>query len=432
MIDISPKAISLFCGAGGCSLGFKRAGYEIIYALDIDPKAIDTYRANFPDSIAEQQDINDIDFKGLLQRFGISSGELDILIGGPPCQGFSTAGTRFWDDPRNHLLRSYVRGLEIIKPKWFLMENVEGLLTSNKGIYVTEAVKAFVRLGYKVRLEKVYAQEFGIPQRRKRVIIVGNSLGLDFKFPSPMVPVTGRIFRNSDLNIAQAIDDLPAPTTKQGQVLRYDIPTNTEIATKLRGGASRVYDHEYLEPKGLQRERIIALCSGQTMKDLPEHLHHGSFRKRANRRVADGTPTEKRGGSPSGLKRLVASEPSLTITSAATREFVHPTQNRTLTARECARIQTFPDTFEFCGANSDKIRQIGNAIPPDLAFQFAMHISESYGFESQARSKGQLLGFNLTKATAMSPALMKTASLLQKVLYENQLSQIDLFETTNA
>ena len=138
-----PKAISLFCGAGGCSLGFKRAGYDIIYASDIDKKAISTYEANFCGAFVEQSDINEIDFTRLLERLQIDSGDLDILIGGPPCQGFSTAGPRFWDDPRNYLLRSYVAGLRIIRPKWFLMENVEGLLTSNNGIYNTEAAKTF-------------------------------------------------------------------------------------------------------------------------------------------------------------------------------------------------------------------------------------------------------------------------------------------------
>ena len=141
-----PKAISLFAGAGGCSLGFKQAGYDIIYATDFDKAAIETYKTNFPETKAECKDINNIDFPNLLADLKIKQGEVDILIGGPPCQGFSTAGPRFWDDPRNHLLKQYVRALEIIQPKWFLMENVEGLLTSNNGEYVSETVKAFIKL----------------------------------------------------------------------------------------------------------------------------------------------------------------------------------------------------------------------------------------------------------------------------------------------
>lgn len=143
-----PRAISLFCGAGGCSLGFKNAGYDVIYASDFNSAAIKTYQQNFPETLSEVQDIRTQDFKELMKNLSIQSGELDILIGGPPCQGFSTAGIQFWDDQRNELLKEYVRCLSEVRPKWFLMENVEGLLTSNKGEYVYEAARAFKELGY--------------------------------------------------------------------------------------------------------------------------------------------------------------------------------------------------------------------------------------------------------------------------------------------
>jgi DNA (cytosine-5)-methyltransferase 1 len=428
MKKITPKAISLFCGAGGCSLGFKRAGYEIIYASDIDKKAISTYQSNFHCSLAEQADINSIDFSLLLERLNINSGDLDILIGGPPCQGFSTAGPRFWDDPRNHLLRSYVEALRTIRPKWFLMENVEGLLTSNNGIYILEAAKAFIELGYLIRIEKVYAQEFGIPQRRKRVIILGNRLGKSFAFPDPVSPATGRIFRKSGTSLAQAIDDLPKASPQAAEALHYERTAESHIAVRLRDGAEYVTDHHYVNAIGLQLKRISTLKPGETMKHLPDYLQHASFKNRANRRVADGTPSEKRGGAPSGLKRLLATEPSLTITSAAPREFVHPSEDRTLTIRECARIQTFPDTFMFIGSDSDKIRQIGNAIPPDLAYEFAAHIARSHGFDGDSQSEGGLLGLNLTKADAMSPALAHTHLLLQEVMNNRRIFQANLFE----
>ena len=172
----------------------------------------------------------------------------------------------------------------------------------------------------------------------------------------------------------------------------------------------------------------MALKPGQTMKDLPEHLQHLSFKRRASRRVMDGTPTEKRGGAPAGLKRLLAAEPSLTITGAATREFIHPAQDRPLTIRECARIQTFPDDFDFSGTASQKIRQIGNAIPPLLAEIFATHIRDTYGFESQSsRHQGKLLGFSLTKANAMSPALKHTYNLLHSLMARREVTQLSLF-----
>lgn len=307
------------------------------------------------------------------------------------------------------------------------MENVEGLLTSNNGIYITEAAKAFIEMGYAIRIEKVYAQEYGIPQRRKRVIILGNRIGKPFSFPDPVSPATGRIFRNSTTSLIQAINDLPKAATKATVAQPYEQSAETHIAIRLRDGAEFVTDHNYEHVDGLQLDRICALRPGETMKNLPEHLQHASFKKRANRRVSDGTPSERRGGAPSGLKRLIASEPCLTITSAATREFIHPSEDRTLTIRECARIQTFPDTFSFIGNSSDKIRQIGNAIPPDLAFEFAVHILSNYGFDESLQMQGRLLGFSLTKAEAMSPALANTHGLLQETMNSHGLFQPSLF-----
>jgi DNA (cytosine-5)-methyltransferase 1 len=424
---MKPTAISLFCGAGGCSLGFKQADYSILYANDKDLAAVETYRSNFPEAICSNEDIDQVDFHVVLKEIGLEKGELDVLIGGPPCQGFSTAGSRFWDDPRNNLLKSYIAALNIIQPKWFIMENVEGLLTSNKGEYIFEAAKAFIELGYSIRLEKIYSQEYGVPQRRKRVLIVGNKLGMAFRMPEPTIKVSGQIFRNSDVTISHAIDTLPNPSIQKNQLLT---PNKTSIRDEfdafLRGAATKISDHYCPSINNMQLERISSLLPGQTMKDLPEDLQHESFKRRANRRVADGMPTEKRGGAPSGLKRLVADEPCLTITGAATRELIHPIENRPLTIRECARIQTFPDDFNFCGNTSQKVQQIGNAIPPILARVFAEHIRDDYGFSGDAQKRGKLLGFLLTKAGAMSPALKTTESLLESLL-DNESKQNSLF-----
>lgn len=421
-----PKAISLFAGAGGCSFGFKQVGYDIIYATDFDKAAIETYKRNFPETKAECKDINDIDFSNLLTDFNINPGEIDILIGGPPCQGFSTAGPRFWDDPRNHLLKQYVRALEVIQPKWFLMENVEGLLTSNNGEFVSETVKAFIKLGYSIRLEKVYSHEYSVPQRRKRVIIIGNRLGIDFSFPEPTSYSYGRIFRKSEVTLEHALLGLPRASTNN-KPLMYESLFTDDWANSLKSKNNFVTEHIIQNIEETQLERISKLTQGQTMKDLPEHLQHPSFKKRAARRVMDGTPSEKRGGAPSGLKRLRLDEPSLTITGAAVREFIHPLENRCLTIRECARIQTFPDDFIFCGSSGDKIQQIANAIPPLLAKAFATHIMQ-LGFESiNIKSNGELLGFTLSKSKGLSPALQKTNNLLSK-LKHNNLQQLSVFQ----
>ena len=423
------KAISLFCGAGGCSLGFKMSGYDIVYATDIDKKAIETYQTNFPETLAENRDIKDIDFKHLLKKLNLQQGELDFLIGGPPCQGFSTAGTRFWDDPRNSLLKEYVRCLNEIKPKWFLMENVEGLLTTKNGDYIYEASKAFIDLGYKIRIDKIYSHEYGVPQRRKRVFIIGNSLGIDFDIPKPIYPLTGKIFKNSKVTLDKALVNLPKATHFKDEILKYDLDLKTEkIFDYYKNPKGLITDHYSPELSKIQLERVQHLNQGQSMRDLPAELQHDSFKKRANRRVMDGVPSEKRGGAPSGIKRLFNNQPSLTITSAATREFIHPNEDRMLTIRESARIQTFPDEFIFCGSQSQKIQQIGNAIPPILAQVFGTYILNNFSFEkTENEYDGKLLSFSLSKASAMSPALKKTSNKLTKIKQGSFAKQLDLF-----
>ena len=426
--SIRPTAISLFAGAGGCSLGFQQAGFNVLFATDIDDNAVASYRHNFPETPCVAGDVRDLGPEALLERVGLRPSELDILLGGPPCQGFSSAGMKLGEDPRNSLVRHYVRLLEGMRPKWFIMENVEGLLTNDGGMHVRDAVEAFIQAGYAVNLEKVYAQGYGVPQRRKRVLIVGNRLGHDFIFPEAVTLFSGNIFRKGEVTFSTATSDLPPATTEAGKSLQHTGPPNNELQAYLRGNAKTVTDHFSPALSEMQLERVRGLAPGQTMKDLPEHLQHASFQKRAFRRVMDGTPVERRGGAPSGLKRFFADEPSLTITSAATREFVHPKEDRLLTLRECARLQTFPDSFVFAGSAASRIQQIGNAIPPILARTVADHISENYGFE--LRYSGPVtanLRFRLTRSEGMSPALARTELVLMELI-NSKAVQLVLFD----
>jgi DNA (cytosine-5)-methyltransferase 1 len=426
-----PTAISLFAGAGGCSLGFRQANYEIRFAMDIDSDAVESYQRNFTGTLCEVADIREFSADMLLQRAQLQPGELDILLGGPPCQGFSSAGVKAGEDPRNSLLRHYVRLLEGLRPKWFLMENVEGLLTNAGGTHVHDAVAAFLEAGYSVNVEKVYAQGYGVPQRRKRVLIVGNRLGHDFVFPEPVTRFSGNIFRKGEITFSTAVGDLPPAAESSAQRVAFRQPPQNELQAYLRGKAQMVTDHYSPALSKIQLERVRGLRTGQTMKDLPEHLQHESFRRRAFRRVMDGTPVEKRGGAPSGLKRLCANEPSLTITSAATREFVHPSEDRLLTLRECARLQTFPDWFEFAGSAASRIQQIGNAIPPILARALAEQIAGGYGFVQRYGGNGSpSLRFCLTRSAGMSPALSQTQSLLSELASEKN-EQLVLLERAN-
>ena len=392
------KAISLFAGAGGCSLGFSHYGVNILAAYDVCKEAVYTYNSNFGGEKGHIEDLSTCDFRSIRDSLGLQRCELDLIIGGPPCQGFTTAGRRSVDDSRNQLLANYVSALKEFYPRWFMMENVEGILTTTNGDFLIDCIQGMISLGYTVYMKKVYMQEFGIPQRRKRVIIVGNREGKSFDFPRPINTASGRIYKYGTETLRDAIADIE----------EIDIP---EI------------NHVRKTENGIQLERICALHEGQTMKDLPKELQHKSFAKRAARRVCDGTPSEKRGGSPSGIKRLVYDEPSLTITGSATSEFVHPTQNRMLTVRECARIQTFPDDFRFYGSDSQQMQQIGNAIPPLFANLMAAQIYECDKKASKSLPKG-LMWYNVTKSSAMSPALAATCHRLDRLLVSNQLFQL--------
>ncbi|WP_262316349.1 DNA cytosine methyltransferase [Lacticaseibacillus parakribbianus] len=378
------KAVSIFSGAGGLDLGFQQAGVEIMAAYDNMAPMVQTYRQNV--GVAHQVDLASCDFNRMRDELALA-GDLDLVIGGPPCQGFTSAGAKFWADPRNALIRNYAEALRILHPRWFVMENVEGLLTAAKGRYLEETLKAMIALGYSLAVKKVYMQEYGIPQRRKRVIIVGNREGKRYAFPQPIEPASGAIYRNGASTLRDAIGDL-------------------------ENVVDAAIDQVPVAPTALQAARIRALLPGQSMKDLPLTLQHDSFSRRAHRRVQDGTASARRGGAPSGLKRLQYDEPALTITSAASREFVHPVLDRTLTLRECARIQTFPDSFRFCGTKSQRLLQIGNAVPPRFAALLAASILQADQTAAAVVPQG-LVAAQLTKSTGVSPALQRTLALLQ-------------------
>lgn len=393
--SIHYKAISLFAGAGGCSLGFSKYGVNILAAFDFCKEAVDTYNHNFKGDRCSIVDLSTCDFSSIRKSLNLKRGEVDLIIGGPPCQGFTSAGRRSGDDSRNRLLENYVNALEEFSPRWFMMENVEGVLTTTGGSFLIDCIHGMISAGYTVYMKKVYMQEHGVPQRRKRVIIVGNREGKAFEFPKPVGESFGKIYRKGPRTLRDAIADIEDT----------DIPEINHIRKK---------------ESGILHERICALREGQTMKDLPNELQHKSFAKRAARRVCDGMPSEKRGGAPSGLKRLIYDEPSLTITGSATSEFVHPVQDRMLTVRECARIQTFPDDFHFCGSDSQQLQQIGNAIPPLFANQMAAQIY-LYDMKRSCSLPHGLMWYNVTKSSAMSPALTSTCEGLNQMMVHKQL-----------
>ncbi|WP_443191758.1 DNA cytosine methyltransferase [Pseudomonas indica] len=426
MHSSSDDVLTLFSGAGGFSYGFASAGIKPLCGAEIDENACKSYENNVgsPCHNVDLAKTPPAFFKELL-----GGKEPFAIIGGPPCQGFSTAGSRVSTDPRNSLIFNYLNIVAEIKPRWFIFENVEGLLTSGHGEAVSSLVREFLKIGYCVRIEKVNLAVYGVPQTRKRVLIIGNRLGADFNFPEERFSYeSGKSKKRSSKPFApsllEAISGLGKSTNKRTDKSQYTTaaPINLYDELMRTSNVSGLITEHFDNTKPEDAIRFSLLKCGQTMKDLPEEYWHESFRRRAFRRVKDGIPTEKRGGAPSGIKRLHGDLQSLTITGAAYREFIHPLLDRPLTIRECARIQSFPDSYDFCGNAASVMQQIGNAVPPIAAAVFAAHLQQldgTYGSDLSSLRQvpsPRLLGYQLTEATGMSEALKKTDFLLKAFL----------------
>ncbi len=381
-----PTVVDLFAGAGGLSLGFIEAGFDVLLACDNDKTTVETYRTNIGDH-AQEIDLS----------VPVELPASDVMAGGPPCQSFSSAGRRREDDHRGTLVRRFANIVAEHRPRAFLFENVEGFLTSGAGARVLDLLEPLLETGYWIHVRKVNAANYGVPQHRKRVIAVGG-LGWAPSFPPPThsaFGAPGAKLAGAHLpltpTVAEALDGLPTPS---------DAPPGEPQG------------HTFRPLAGIDLERARALGPGQTMRDLSEELWHETYRRRAFRRVKDGTASERRGGAPAGLRRLRADAPSKAITSGARSEFLHPTEDRFLTLRECARIQTFPDDFVFGGTASKRALVIGNAVPPRLAAVFAHSLGADLGRAEPCASNGRLLSFVPTLSEGMSPTLFRVTELV--------------------
>lgn len=383
-----PTVLDLFCGAGGLSLGFFRAGFSTACALDNDRSALETYEANLGPHAIE---------KDLSQEVNLPP--TDVIIGGPPCQGFSSAGLRKTNDHRNSLVSRFAQIVAKLRPTAFVFENVEGFLTAEDGARVMELLAPLIQAGYRIHLRKVNAANYGVPQHRKRVIAIGG-LGWDPSFPEP----THSAFGAPGAHLAA--QGLPPTPTLRSALQGWPIPDTTPPGVP--------QGHFYSPLMGVDLLRAATLKPGQTMRDLPEELQHESYRRRAFRRVMDGTPTDRRGGAPTGVRRLRPDEPSKTITGGARAEFLHPLEDRPLTLRECARLQTFPDEFEFRGNAAEQAQLIGNAVPPLFGQVIASSLAIDLAGAHPAMAEGALLSFVPTLSTGLSPALKRAAEMVNQ------------------
>lgn len=351
------KIIDLFAGCGGMSLGFIKNGYDVKLAVEINGNIAETYKLNHKNVDVIVDDINNLDGSTLFKQR-----DIDVIIGGPPCQGFSMAGSRirqgFIDDPRNYLFKGYFNVVKNVKPKFFVMENVPGLLTMQEGKVFKEISRIFsseqMLDGDKYYLHhKIFkADEFGIPQKRERLVIIG-SLNRDYDFEKVFIDTKSRIESNNKsffnkVNIYDAIGDIPKPTVDGRAKLRKP---NSEYQRALRRDDDIVMNHIQTKHSKKAVDRMKKIKPGDNYKSLEEtvrSVHSGSY------------------------GRMEWDEQAVTITTRfdtpAGGRYIHPEEDRTITPREAARIQSFPDDFIFVGSKTSICTQIGNAVPPKLAF----------------------------------------------------------------
>lgn len=344
------KIVDLFAGVGGLSYGFSQLDeFEIIMANEIDQDISKAYSLNHPDVNMLNCDICDLTEAVIMEAIGTAA--IDIVVGGPPCQSYSTLGKRQLDD-RANLFMQYKRVLSIIKPKAFVFENVSGILSMDRGNLFKNVRREFEELGYKLKYKVLNAVDYGIPQQRERVILVGFLNENNYEYPAPthgegLIPY---------VTLKDAIGDLPALNSGETNNSYASDISNAFLAFVRKSGATKLTEHSAPKSRAHMLKIMQALQDGQTKDDLPKDLRPKS-------------------GYCNTYAKLWWNKPSTTITRnfacPSSSRCIHPRDSRALTNREGARIQSFPDDYKFYGTGSKQRLEIGNAVPPLLSVAIA-------------------------------------------------------------
>ncbi|MDD7456619.1 MAG: DNA cytosine methyltransferase [Bacteroidales bacterium] len=333
--------IDLFSGAGGLSAGFEMAGFKSVLAIDNWQDSLDTYSNNIHGSVTLCEDLSKLNIKETASKLGLL--KVDLIIGGPPCQGFSVAGKRIIDDLRNKLYKSFVSFVDYFRPRVFVMENVPNILTIGNGIVKNSIISDFESLGYKVVYKVLMASDYGVPQNRRRSIFVGTISG-GFVFPEPL--------SESKISVYQAISDLGEYSVQDGGP--YPFPIQSNYQRWARSNSQGLYNHQVTEHTEKTKKIISLVPDGGNYKDLPEEFQN-------TRKVHIA------------WTRLNSTKPSITIDTGHRHHF-HYKYNRIPTVRESARLQSFPDNYIFFHSKTSQYRQVGNAVPPLMAKAIAQEI----------------------------------------------------------
>lgn len=346
---MKPKVIDLFAGVGGMSLGFKHAGFNVVLANEYDSSIAASYQHNLPNTNMIIGDITKLD---LQQTFGVFRGKIDVVIGGPPCQGFSQKGQRKTiNDPRNFLFKHFAEVVKLVRPTYFVMENVPNILTAENGYFKREIIYFFNDLGYQVSADVLNAADYGVPQNRRRAVILGKMCDTSISLPEP---------KGKKVTVWDAISDLAFLESGEGdEMIKYPMMIQSHYQEELRDGSDRLYNHIATKHSNLALQRLSLIpteCGKEVLPD--EHL---------TKSIYSGT-----------WCRMKKDDVSVTITTRfdtpSSGRFTHPFLNRAITVREAARLQSFPDTFHFIGNKSSQMKQVGNAVPPKLAQAIANRI----------------------------------------------------------
>lgn len=387
---VKATAIDLFCGCGGISVGLEKAGFRVLAGIDIEKKYIASFQHNFPNAKAMTTDITTVAPKDFMATVGVAAGELDLLVGGPPCQGFSKnvpRRNRYLEDPKNLLVKSFLDYCEALQPKMVLMENVAEMKNGFEEAYSQEIISRLQEEGYTVTIAVLNSADYGVPQRRRRAFFLANRLGVHFSIPEPTHKPRFKekeenftLFEDDSRHVTvwEAIGDLPSVAHGKGDELSFYIsPPQNQFQRLMRGKQTQVRNHVARKLAPTQYERLASIGPGQGHKDLPVHL-------------------QTKGGYSGAYGRLTKDMIAPTITRwvfhPGSGRWGHPEDIRTLTMREVARIQSFPDDYEFVGSNNDQAGQLGNAVPPLLAQAIVMHMRNQLDvFRKSAKASHETL-----------------------------------------
>ena len=357
-------AIDLFCGCGGISAGLRLAGFSVLAGVDVERKYLASFERNFPEAKSVFGDLAKIPPAEMMRDIGLAPGELTLLAGGPPCQGFSKnvpRKHRLMGDPRNLLVKTFLDYCGVFLPQFVMMENVAEMKNGFDQAYSGEIITRLGEIGYKnARCVLLNAAEYGVPQRRRRAFFCASFDGCSVAPPCSTHCLRGESFFAPAVTVWNAIGDLPSVShDEKTSKFQYRSPPFSDFQKWARNDSCElIFNHRPRQLAPKQRLRLASLKPGQSLKDLPDELKVNGGYSGAYGRLT---------------KEMVAPTITRWVFHPGSGRWGHPVDVRVLTIREAARIQGFPDTFQFVGSYTDQAGQIGNAVPPLLVQKITEH-----------------------------------------------------------